>query len=170
MSSKRYNQVLFLMTLSVYMGLVLAGGASPALAQAAMAKAAMAKGFDLNTELEARDDLDKKPKDEKSSDFVERAREESSPVFAEFTADLYSGAIDIEKALAKIGRGNLNFSAFDFDLSLSGYQPKVLTERSITHDHLNKDAVHYEPVFENEQSITVTNLPRAGLDDLLAAK
>ena len=52
----RYNQILFLMTLSVYMGLVLAGGASPALAQAAMAK-----GFELKTELEAKDDLDKKP-------------------------------------------------------------------------------------------------------------
>lgn len=52
----RYNQILFLMTLSVYMGLVLAGGASPALAQAAMAK-----GFELKTELEVKDDLDKKP-------------------------------------------------------------------------------------------------------------
>jgi hypothetical protein len=55
-SNKRYNQILFLMTISVYMGLVLAGGASPALAQAAMAK-----GFELKTELEAKDDLDKKP-------------------------------------------------------------------------------------------------------------
>lgn len=54
----RYNQILFLMTLSVYMGLLLAGGASPALAQAAMAK-----GFELKTELEAKDDLDKKPDD-----------------------------------------------------------------------------------------------------------
>jgi hypothetical protein len=55
----RYNQILFLMTLSVYMGLVLAGGASPALAQAAMAK-----GFELKTELEAKDDLDKKPRED----------------------------------------------------------------------------------------------------------
>jgi len=54
----RYNQILFLTTLSVYMGLVLMGGASPALAQAAMAK-----GFELKTELEAKDDLDKKPND-----------------------------------------------------------------------------------------------------------
>jgi hypothetical protein len=38
---------------------VLVGGASPALAQAAMAK-----GFELKTELEARDDLDKKPDDQ----------------------------------------------------------------------------------------------------------
>jgi hypothetical protein len=55
----RYNQILFLMTLSVYMGLLLAGGASPALAQAAMAKS-----FELKTELEAKDDLDKKPDNE----------------------------------------------------------------------------------------------------------
>lgn len=59
----RYNQMLFLMTLSVYMGLVLAGGASPALAQS-LSKAALAKGFELSTELEAKDDLDKKPDDE----------------------------------------------------------------------------------------------------------
>jgi hypothetical protein len=55
----RYNQILFLTTLSVYMGLVLMGGASPALAHAALAKS-----FELKTELEARDDLDKKPGDE----------------------------------------------------------------------------------------------------------
>lgn len=58
MSNKRYNQILFLTTLSVYLGLVLAGGASPVLAQAAMAK-----GFELKTELEVKDDLDKKPDD-----------------------------------------------------------------------------------------------------------
>lgn len=58
-SNKRYNQLLFLTTLSVYLGLVLAGGASPALAQAAMAK-----GFDIKTALESKDDLDKKPNDE----------------------------------------------------------------------------------------------------------
>jgi hypothetical protein len=59
----RYNRILFLTTLSVYMGLVLMGGASPALAQAAMAKS-----FELKTELEAKDDLDKKPDDKKEEE------------------------------------------------------------------------------------------------------
>jgi hypothetical protein len=54
----RYNQILFLMTFSVYIGLVLAGGASPA-------QAAMAKSFELKTELEVKDDLDKKPDNDK---------------------------------------------------------------------------------------------------------
>jgi hypothetical protein len=70
-SSKRYNQILFLMTFSVYMGLVLAGGASPALAQAAMAK-----GFELKTELEAKDDLDKKPDDKEEKQQVSQALDE----------------------------------------------------------------------------------------------
>jgi hypothetical protein len=64
----RYNRILFLTTLSVYMGLVLMGGASPALAQAAMAKS-----FELKSELEAKDDLDKKPDDKEEKQQVSQA-------------------------------------------------------------------------------------------------
>jgi hypothetical protein len=61
--TKTHSQSIFVLTLAVYLGLVLAGGASPALAQAAMAK-----GFDLKVEQEIKDDLDKKPDDEKAID------------------------------------------------------------------------------------------------------
>ena len=58
MSKKtNYNSIVFLTTLSVYLGLVLVGGAaSPALAQAAMTR-----DFDIKNEIEFKDNLDNKP-------------------------------------------------------------------------------------------------------------
>jgi hypothetical protein len=54
------NSIIFLTTLSVYLGLVLVGGASsPVLAQAAMTRQ-----FDVKNEIEFNDDLDKNPNDE----------------------------------------------------------------------------------------------------------
>ncbi|MCY7377042.1 MAG: hypothetical protein LH472_13870 [Pyrinomonadaceae bacterium] len=51
------NSIIFLTTLSVYLGLVLVGGAmSPVLAQAALAR-----NFDVQDEVEVKDDLDDKP-------------------------------------------------------------------------------------------------------------
>ncbi len=107
-SGKRYNQILFLTTLSVYLGLVLAGGASPALAQAAMAKS-----FEFKTELEAKDDLDKKPNDKEeikrltsvldnyfnnSAEFIEGLRElykagNFTPVYETFSLIESSGLL-----------------------------------------------------------------------------
>ena len=59
-SGKNYNSIVFLTTLSVYLGLVLVGGTPPVLAHAAMTR-----HFDIQTEVEVKDDLDKKPDDEK---------------------------------------------------------------------------------------------------------
>jgi hypothetical protein len=54
------NSIIFLTTLSVYLGLVLVGGSmSPVLAQAALTR-----NFDIQDEIEFKDDLDKKPKDD----------------------------------------------------------------------------------------------------------
>jgi hypothetical protein len=51
------NSIIFLTTLSVYLGLVLVGGAmSPVLAQAATTR-----NFNIQDEIEVKDDLDKKP-------------------------------------------------------------------------------------------------------------
>ncbi len=50
------NSIVFLTTLSVYLGLVLIG-APPVLAQAALTR-----NFDIQNEIEVKDDLDKKPK------------------------------------------------------------------------------------------------------------
>ena len=55
--SKNYNSIVFLTTLSVYLGLVLVGGAmSPVLAQAATTR-----NFNVQDEIEVKDDLDNKP-------------------------------------------------------------------------------------------------------------
>ncbi len=54
---KNYNSIVFLTTLSVYLGLVLAGGAMPTV----LAQAATTRGFDIKNEIVIEDDLDKKP-------------------------------------------------------------------------------------------------------------
>jgi hypothetical protein len=55
---KGQNSILFLTTLGVYLGLVLAGGASP---QVFAHPAATTRNFDITDEIEFKDDLDKKP-------------------------------------------------------------------------------------------------------------
>lgn len=54
------NSIIFLTTLSVYLGLVLVGGAVPSV----LAQAATTKNFNVQDEIEVKDDLDKKPKDD----------------------------------------------------------------------------------------------------------
>lgn len=54
---KNYNSIVFLTTLSVYLGLVLVGGATPQV----LAQAALTRDFDIKIEAEVKDDLDKKP-------------------------------------------------------------------------------------------------------------
>ena len=55
-SRKSQNSILFLATLGVYLGLVLAGATPQVLAQAAMTRQ-----FDVKDEIEFKDDLDNKP-------------------------------------------------------------------------------------------------------------
>jgi hypothetical protein len=59
---KANNSILFLTTLGVYLGLVLAGGAAPQV----YAHAAMTRNFEIVDEIEFKDDLDNKPDDERS--------------------------------------------------------------------------------------------------------
>lgn len=58
---KNNNSILFLTTLGVYLGLVLVG-ATPVLGHAALTR-----NFELQDEIEVKDDLDKKPDDDRSS-------------------------------------------------------------------------------------------------------
>ncbi len=60
-SRKNHNSIIFLTTLSVYLGLVLVGAPS------VLAQAALTRNFDVQTEIEVKDDLDNKPDDEKLS-------------------------------------------------------------------------------------------------------
>jgi hypothetical protein len=56
--TKSYNQIIFLTTLSVYLGLVLVGASPQVLAQAALTSK-----FEIKDQIEKKDDLDKKPKE-----------------------------------------------------------------------------------------------------------
>lgn len=56
---KNHNSLIFITTLSVYLGLVLVGS-SPAV----LAQAATTRSFDIKSEIVVEDDLDKKPDDE----------------------------------------------------------------------------------------------------------
>jgi hypothetical protein len=57
---EKNNSIIFLTTLSVYLGLVLVGGAMPSV----LAQAATTRNFNVQDEIEVKDDLDKKPPDE----------------------------------------------------------------------------------------------------------
>ncbi len=59
MSKGKNNSIIFLTTLSVYFGLVLVGGVAPTV----LAQAATTRNFNVQDEIEVRDDLDKKPED-----------------------------------------------------------------------------------------------------------
>ena len=54
---KNYNSIVFLTTLSVYLGLVLVGGSTPSV----LAQAATTRDFDIKNEIVVEDDLDKNP-------------------------------------------------------------------------------------------------------------
>ena len=57
MNNRKNNSILFLTTLGVYLGLVLAGGTAPSV----FAHGALTRGFELQDEIEAKDDLDTNP-------------------------------------------------------------------------------------------------------------
>ncbi len=97
------NSIVFLTTLSVYLGLVLVGGAmSPVLAQAALAR-----NFDIQDEIEVKDNLDKKPDD----DLIEL----SGPTGGYF--DDLKDLIENLQKLHQIEKFNLDFDTFSFEES-----------------------------------------------------
>lgn len=59
---KNQNSILFLTTLGVYLGLLVVGGAAPQV----FAHSATTRAFEITDEIEIKDDLDKKPDDERS--------------------------------------------------------------------------------------------------------
>ncbi|HJS50302.1 MAG TPA: hypothetical protein VJ781_00260 [Pyrinomonadaceae bacterium] len=59
---KNQNSILFLTTLGVYLGLLVVGGAAPQV----FAHSATTRNFAIADEIEVKDDLDKKPDDERS--------------------------------------------------------------------------------------------------------
>ena len=59
---KNQNSILFLTTLGVYLGLLVVGGSAPQV----FAHSATTRNFAISDEIEVKDDLDKKPDDERS--------------------------------------------------------------------------------------------------------
>lgn len=94
------NSIIFLTTLSVYLGLVLVGGAmSPVLAQAAT------RNSNVQDEIEVKDDLDRKPSDEELKKL--------SSAIANYFEDLTSFIEDLKK-LHGIEKFDLDFDTFAF--------------------------------------------------------
>ena len=96
------NSIIFLTTLSVYLGLVLVGGTSPVLAYAALTRQ-----FDIQNEIKVKDDLDKKPdSDELAEDVETTSKFKIAEAITNFMSDL--------KKLESIGKfnpqNNWNFS------------------------------------------------------------
>lgn len=77
--SKNHNSIIFLTTLSLYLGLVLVGSVPQALAQ----PAATTKQFNLKDEVETKDDLDKNPDGEAIKSFLEKDYEAALSAFVE---------------------------------------------------------------------------------------
>jgi hypothetical protein len=77
--SKNYNSIVFLTTLSVYLGLVLVASVPQVLAQ----PAATTKQFNVKDEIEAKDDLDKNPDGEAIKSFLEKDYEAALSSFVE---------------------------------------------------------------------------------------
>lgn len=73
--NKKYSSIVFITTLSVYLGLVLAGGAAPVLAHSALTKE-----FDIRNEIVIQDDLENKPDD----DLLENGQEDFPKILSEF--------------------------------------------------------------------------------------
>lgn len=84
--NKNYNSIIFLTTLSVYLGLSLLGATPQVLAYAATTR-----HFDVLTEIELKDDLDNKPEEESFNDTsVSRRKADSQFLqqYAEYVSDL----------------------------------------------------------------------------------
>jgi len=103
-----HNSIIFLTTLSVYLGLVLVGGA----AAPVLAHSAMTRGFDIKNEIVFEDDLDKKPDDDENLDFAQSLESYFDNV-EDFLKDL--------KKLQKIEKFNLDYDKFD--VVESGFVP-----------------------------------------------
>jgi hypothetical protein len=144
---KNQNSILVLATLGVYLGLVLAG-ATPQV----LANAAMTRQFDVKDEIEVKDDLDKKPNK------LGADSEEAPESIATDTKISRS----VQKFLAEFK--TIDPATSFYELPSLGLEHKVLlskTRTSFDHDRFD---IHI-PL---DQILALTNLPRAGLDTLLA--
>ena len=130
----------------MYLGLVLAGATPQVLAQAAMTRQ-----FNVKDEVEVKDELDKKP-NKVTTDPVETASSETDNKITR----------SVERFLAKFNTADPVTSLCPW--SEPGFDSDILqwkTDTGVQSQSFNG----HTPI---DQILSVTNLPRAGLDSLLA--
>ena len=126
---KNYNRIVFLTTLSLYLGLVLVGGTPQVLAYAALTRT-----FDIQNEIEVKDDLDTKPDNEE----IEISPKADFPgIFAELLNEISHGVESEKIRLPKSFHYSGEFRQFS-DGSGSG----TGAEHNNHLDFLVEDAIH----------------------------
>lgn len=100
--NKSHNSIVFLTTLSLYLGLVLVGAAPQVLGQGATTKS-----FNLKDEVETKDDLDKNPDGDEIKTFLEKDYETA---LSSFVNELKS--LKQQGKYRATGRKNFEISAF----------------------------------------------------------
>jgi len=125
MSRKGQNSILFVATLGVYLGLVLAGATPQAMAGQ---RAAMTRNFDIRDEIEFTDDLDKNPDGDRS----------------EITDSVSVYLQDVEQLIQALGRLN---KKGQFDTATSPFE--VAETVFLPCEPFNKQGSYTPEKFEN---------------------
>jgi|GEM_PF-873412 len=110
---KNYNSIVFLTTLSVYLGLVLVGGATPSV----LAQAATTRNFDIKNEIVVEDDLDKKPDDNINQD----AEQIQNVIDSDFISGSVLALLDDLKRLKQIEKYD-GRQRFEIDFAFRSYE------------------------------------------------
>ncbi len=179
---KKHNSIIFLTTLSVYLGLVLVGGASSPI----LAQAALTRNLDRHEQIEYKDDLDKKPDDGILS--LAGSLDSYFEEIKAFPEDLQQLA-RIEKinlAFNQVDIKNLNFvSHFELKDEVSTFNSERQTAEWTNryfNQGLNKPESDDESKIVrqmhkfretksgNDHFFLITTLPRASIDSLFAVK
>lgn len=145
--SKSHNSIIFLTTLGVYLGLVLAGGASPQV----FAYTALTRNFDIQDEVEVKDDLDKKPEPA-----AEKSDDNSDTKLATVISD------SVKTFLSQFERTR-PISAFDPSPNFVFSDAQFFDGRLAT--GVNSNA---RSDFRKNQILVITRLPRASIDSPLS--
>jgi hypothetical protein len=143
---KNYNSIVFLTTLSVYLGLVLVGGATPSV----LAQAATTRDFNIKNEIVVEDDLDKKPDEDLFADSIVGLVQELDKLsrkksFDWNTTDTFQieglGICESDNSPAFMGSGSINLqvdAALEktaFEIAQKLYKQKALLGLGNVHSH-----------------------------------
>ena len=131
----------------MYLGLLVVGGAAPQ----TFAHSATTRNFELVDEIEVKDDLDNKPS-ELSNEAADAASSDTSHKITRSVQKFLSEFKTIDSAASYCSFPDL------------GFEQKHLPDKTETSSDHDRFGTHI-PL---DQILTVTNLPRAGLETLLA--